>query len=190
VLKEAGITYEVNPRLVRGLDYYTRTVFEWVTEQLGAQGTVCAGGRYDGLVEQLGGQQPTPAVGFALGLDRLVALLRAQERLEEATAVDCYLVAVGAPAEHQALLLAEHWRSAIPTLRLQVNYGGGSFKNQLKRADRSGARWALILGEDELAQEKVGIKHLREAQPQQLVAWTRLPDYIRRQCEEFLKTAS
>jgi histidyl-tRNA synthetase len=190
VLKEAGITYEVNPRLVRGLDYYTRTVFEWVTEQLGAQGTVCAGGRYDGLVEQLGGQQPTPAVGFALGLDRLVVLLRAQERLEEATAADCYLVAVGAPAEYQALLLAEHWRAAIPTLRLQVNYGGGSFRNQLKRADRSGARWALILGEDELAQEKIGIKHLREARPQKLVAWASLPDYIQHQREKILKTAS
>lgn len=180
MLDDAGIAYEINPRLVRGLDYYTRTVFEWVTDQLGTQGTVCAGGRYDGLVEQLGGE-PTPAVGFALGLERLIALLNEQGRLEKPAAVDLYLVAVGVQAERQSLSLAEQWREAMPAARLQVNYGGGSFKNQLKRADRSGARWALILGEDEVAQGTVGIKHLREAKPQQSVPQVELPYYINRQ---------
>ncbi len=180
MLDSAGIAYEINPRLVRGLDYYTRTVFEWVTDQLGAQGTVCAGGRYDGLVEQLGGES-TPAVGFALGLERLIALLDEQGRLGKPAAADLYLVAVGVQAERQSLLLAEQWREAMPAARLQVNYGGGSFKNQLKRADRSGARWALILGEDEVAQGTVSIKNLREAKPQQSVPQTDLPYYINRQ---------
>lgn len=177
VLDSAGIIYEINPRLVRGLDYYTRTVFEWVTDRLGAQSTVCAGGRYDGLVEQLGGES-TPAVGFALGLERLIALLNEQGGLAESAAADLYLVAVGVQAERQSLLLAEQWRELIPSVRLQVNYGGGSFKSQLKRANRSGARWALILGEDEVAQGTVSVKDLREAKPQHSLPQTELPSYI------------
>ncbi|WP_240761839.1 histidine--tRNA ligase [Nitrosococcus wardiae] len=180
LLDIAGITYEINPQLVRGLDYYTRTVFEWVSDQLGAQGTVCAGGRFDGLVEQLGGQ-PTPAVGFALGLERLITLLGEQGCLKEPAMVDLYLVAVGPQAERQSLLLAEHLREAMPSVRLQINYGGGSFKSQLKRADRSGARWALILGEDEVVQGTVSVKDLRKAQPQQSMSQSKLPDYIRQQ---------
>ncbi|ADE14267.1 histidyl-tRNA synthetase [Nitrosococcus halophilus Nc 4] len=180
LLDSAGIAYEINPRLVRGLDYYTRTVFEWVSDQLGSQGTVCAGGRFDGLVEQLGGQ-PTPAVGFALGLERLITLLGEQGCLKEPAIVDLYVVAVGPQAEHQSLLLAEHLREAVPGVRLQVNYGGGSFKSQLKRADRSGARWALILGEDEVVQGTVSVKDLRKAQPQQSMPQSKLPDYIRQQ---------
>jgi histidyl-tRNA synthetase len=185
LLDRAGIIYEINPRLVRGLDYYTRTVFEWTTDRLGSQGTVCAGGRYDGLVEQLGGQ-PTPAAGFALGLERLVALLSEQNLLGEATTVDAYLVAVGSQAEHQSLLFAEQLREAIPCIRLQVNYGGGSFKSQLKRADRSGARWALIIGEDEIAQDTVGVKDLRRAQPQQSMLQSKLPAYINQQIKDKL----
>ncbi|KFI23489.1 histidinol dehydrogenase [Nitrosococcus oceani] len=181
-LDSAGIAYKINPRLVRGLDYYTRTVFEWVSDQLGSQGTVCAGGRYDGLVEQLGGQS-IPAVGFALGLDRLVALLGEQGRLKASIPADLYLVAVGPQAERESLLFAERLREAIPAARLQVNYGGGSFKSQLKRADRSGARWALILGEDEIVQGTVSVKDLRQGQPQELVSQDKLSDYIKQQLQ-------
>lgn len=177
LLDNVGIAYEINPRLVRGLDYYTRTVFEWTTDQLGSQGTVCAGGRYDGLVEQLGGPS-TPAAGFALGLERLIALLDEQGCLGESVTVDFYLVAVGSQAEHQSLLLAEQLREAIPDARLQINYNGGSFKTQLKRANRSGAHWAIILGEDEIVQGTVGVKDLREAQPQQSVLQSELPGYL------------
>jgi histidyl-tRNA synthetase len=183
LLDKAGIAYEINPRLVRGLDYYTRTVFEWVSDQLGSQGTVCAGGRYDGLVEQLGGQ-PTPAAGFALGLERLIALLGEQSRLGKSATVDLYLVAVGPQAECQSLLFAEQLREAIPCIRLQVNYSGGSFKSQLKRADRSGARWAVILGEDEIAQGTVGVKDLRGAQSQQSMPQSKLPAYINQQIKD------
>ncbi|KFI20187.1 histidinol dehydrogenase [Nitrosococcus oceani C-27] len=181
-LDSADIAYKINPRLVRGLDYYTRTVFEWVSDQLGSQGTVCAGGRYDGLVEQLGGQS-IPAVGFALGLDRLVALLGEQGRLKAPIPADLYLVAVGPQAERESLLFAERLREAIPAARLQVNYGGGSFKSQLKRADRSGARWALILGEDEIVQGTVSVKDLRQGQPQELVSQDKLSDYIKQQLQ-------
>ncbi|CAB1276334.1 histidine--tRNA ligase [Candidatus Nitrosacidococcus tergens] len=180
LLNKVGIAYKINPRLVRGLDYYTRTVFEWTTDQLGAQGTVCAGGRYDGLIAQLGGNT-TPAAGFALGLDRLVALLKDKGLIESQTSVDAYLVAVGIQAEKQALYLAEELRTKIPTIRLQTNYNGGNFKNQLKKADRSGARWALILGEDEITQNTVGIKDLRGTQPQQFIPWNKLPDHINQQ---------
>lgn len=181
-LDSAGIAYKINPRLVRGLDYYTRTVFEWVSDQLGSQGTVCAGGRYDGLVEQLGGQS-IPAVGFALGLDRLVALLGEQGRLKAPIPADLYLVAVGPQAERESLLFAERLREAIPAARLQVNYGGGSFKSQLKRADRSGARWALILGEDEIVQGTVSVKDLRQGQPQELVSQDKLSEYIKQRLQ-------
>jgi histidyl-tRNA synthetase len=164
-LGSIGVAYRVNTRLVRGLDYYTKTVFEWVTTQLGAQGTVCAGGRYDGLIEQLGGR-PTPAVGFAMGLERLLALLEAQGGLGGAAAPQAYLVLVGDAAERAGLKLAESLRTAVPGLRMVVNCGGGSFKTQFKRADKSGAAVALLLGDDELAKNSVGVKFLREEQPQ------------------------
>ncbi|MEA1051056.1 histidine--tRNA ligase [Lamprobacter modestohalophilus] len=157
-LEQAGVAYQVNPRLVRGLDYYNRTVFEWITDALGAQGTVCAGGRYDGLVEQLGGKA-TPAVGFALGLERLLEL----SHTEPPPSVDAYLIAVGEQASAAAMAIAEQIRDALPQLRLVCHCGGGSFKSQFKRADRSGAKVALVLGDDELAQQRIGIKPLRTA---------------------------
>ena len=170
MLDAANISYEVNPRLVRGLDYYGKTVFEWVTTNLGAQGTVCAGGRYDGLVEQLGGK-PCPGVGFAMGVERLVLLLDELGAVPDSVdqAVDLYLLAVG-NVEQQALVLAENLRSDCPNIRLECHCGGGSFKSQIKRADKSGARIALILGEDEVASDTVGVKYLREDRPQKTVA--------------------
>ncbi len=176
-LDNAGIDYEINSRLVRGLDYYTGTVFEWVTEELGAQGTVCAGGRYDGLVEQLGGKA-TPAIGFAMGMERLILLL--QQRMPELEKnVDVYVVNVGEQAEKQVLLLAEQLRDALPSLGLQMHCGGGSFKSQMKKADKSGANIALILGDDEVANNQVTIKYLREEKPQQTVAVDELINYLK-----------
>ena len=142
ILDDAGIEYRLNPRLVRGLDYYCRTVFEWVTDRLGAQGTVCAGGRYDGLVEQLGGR-PTPAIGWALGLERLLELYRACGGAEAEVAPDLYLVAAGQGTLAPAFRLVEQLREARPRFRVEINLGGGSFKSQMKRADKSGARFAL-----------------------------------------------
>ncbi len=165
-LEAAGVDYVLNPRLVRGLDYYGLTVFEWVTDRLGAQGTVCAGGRYDGLVEQLGGR-PTPAVGFAMGVERLVALLEERRDDLALAAPDAYLVLVGEAAARRGMQLAEELRDRLPALRLVSHCGGGSFKSQFKKADRSGARLALVLGEDELSRGVVGIKHLREKREQQ-----------------------
>lgn len=165
-LQAAGIPFVVNHRLVRGLDYYSRTVFEWVTYQLGAQGTVCAGGRYDGLVEQLGGR-PSPAVGFAMGVDRLVALLEEMNRTPPQAALDAYLVLMGEQAAREGLVLAEQLRNENPALKLLANCGGGSFKAQFKRADRSGAAVALVLGDDEIAQGVVGVKWLREEREQE-----------------------
>jgi histidyl-tRNA synthetase len=167
LLDGAGIRYRVNPRLVRGLDYYTRTVFEWVTSELGAQGTICAGGRYDGLVEQLGGQA-TPAAGFALGLERLVELA-AQQQVEAANlSPQVYVAPLGDGAiVNQANQLAEALRDA--GWRVEMHCGGGSLKSQLKRADKSGARHALILGENELAAGVVNVKSLRSEAPQQPV---------------------
>ncbi len=159
-LEGAGIPYLINPRLVRGLDYYNRTVFEWITEDLGAQGTVCAGGRYDGLVAQLGGRD-TPAVGFALGIERLVELLELAGDPVPAP-LDAYLVAVGAAAQAQAPLIAERLRDLAPGLRLLTHCGGGSFKSQFKRADKSGARYALVLGDGELERGAIGVKPLRD----------------------------
>jgi histidyl-tRNA synthetase len=173
LLEAAGVGFVVNPRLVRGLDYYSLTVFEWVTDQLGAQGTVCAGGRYDGLVAQLGGR-PTPAVGFAMGVERLIALLEQDDRLPDGARADVYLVQMGEAARHEALVLAERLRDALPQLRLLTHCGEGGFKAQFKRADRSGARIALVLGEDELARGEIGIKHLRDELPQETVALDRL----------------
>jgi histidyl-tRNA synthetase len=177
-LDAAGIDYVINPRLVRGLDYYNRAVFEWITDELGAQGTVCAGGRYDGLVTQLGGR-PTPAVGFAMGLERLVALLEAAAPAPE-PALDAYLVAVGAEAQREVLPLAERLRDAAPGLRLMSHCGGGSFKSQFKKADRSGARFAVVLGEAELARGVAGVKPLRGEGEQREVALDALADFLTR----------
>ncbi|MDH0141887.1 histidine--tRNA ligase [Aquipseudomonas alcaligenes] len=178
-LDAVGIRYEINHKLVRGLDYYNRSVFEWVTDKLGAQGTVCAGGRYDGLVTQLGGK-PTPGVGFAMGVERLILLLETLQLLpEELNApADIYLCAFGEAAELAGLALAERLRDAIPGLRLLVNSGGGSFKSQFKKADKSGARFALILGEDELAARVVGCKPLRDDAQQQNIGWDALPAHL------------
>ena len=181
-LDRAGIPYRLNPRLVRGLDYYNRTVFEWITDDLGAQGTVCAGGRYDGLVEQLGGRA-TPAVGFALGLERLVELL-ALAGDTGAAPIDAYLVAVGEQAQAEAQILAERLRDGLPNLRLLAHCGGGSFKSQFKRADKSGARYALILGETELERGIVGVKPLREETGQQELGYEHLIDFLSRQTPE------
>jgi histidyl-tRNA synthetase len=173
LLDEAGIKYRVNPRLVRGLDYYSRTVFEWVTDRLGAQGTVCAGGRYDGLVEQLGGK-PTPAIGWALGLERLIELYRVCGGPNAQAGPDIYVVAVGDATLEPAFALTERLRNSHPRLRIELNCGGGSFKSQLKRADNSGARVALIIGETEVADEVAGIKLLREKAEQVNVGWAEL----------------
>ncbi len=167
-LEVAGVPYVINPRLVRGLDYYGRTVFEWITDALGAQGTVCAGGRYDGLVEQLGGR-PTAAVGFAMGLERLVELLTDGVAPGE-TPADIYLV-IGTPAlEVEAVALSEQLRDAMPGLRLSLHCGGGSLKSQFKRADRSGAELALVLGEAEWARGAVAVKPLRGGGEQSEIA--------------------
>ena len=167
--------YVINPRLVRGLDYYGKTVFEWVTDALGAQGTICAGGRYDGLVAQLGGRA-TPAVGFAMGLERLILLVQ-QVMPELPAAVDVYVMA---PEQTAAgLALAEELRDALPALAIEFHAGGGSLKNQMKKADRSGARLAVILGEEEIAQGRVTIKWLREDVPQEQVARGEVVDGMR-----------
>ena len=175
LLDAAGVRYTINPCLVRGLDYYSRTVFEWVTNKLGAQGTVCAGGRFDGLVEQLGGK-PSPAAGFAMGLERLLELVR--ENLQPDCIVDAYLVLVGEMAQQTGLVLAEQLRDKIPELRLLTHCGGGSFKSQFKKADRSGANVALVLGDDEVEQGTIGIKFLREDKPQETVTQNDLPAWF------------
>ncbi|MCE8039310.1 histidine--tRNA ligase [Halomonas sp. MCCC 1A11062] len=167
LLQAAGIDYVINPRLVRGLDYYGRTVFEWTTTALGSQGTVCAGGRYDGLVEQLGGK-PIPAVGFAMGIERLVLLLETLELVPDSALgeLDLYVLPMDDVATTQAMLLAERIRSELPELRLQLHCGGGSFKSRIKKADKSGARLALLLGEDELVAGRATLKFLREEREQ------------------------
>ncbi|MEY3808009.1 MAG: hypothetical protein RI893_985 [Pseudomonadota bacterium] len=165
-LDDLGVDYEVNLRLVRGLDYYSKTVFEWVTDELGSQGTVCAGGRYDGLIEQLGGK-PNHAVGFAMGMERLLALMETQDTVQLASPVDVYMIRVGVVAEQQGLRDAETIRDEIPGLKLQVNCGGGSFKSQFKKADKSGAEFVIILGEDEVSRGEVSVKSLRNNQLEQ-----------------------
>jgi histidyl-tRNA synthetase len=165
-LSGAGVAYDVEPRLVRGLDYYTRTVFEWTTDLLGAQSTVCAGGRYDGLVAQLGGAD-TPGIGWAMGQERIVMLLEKQAQAIPTERPQIYWVLVGERSETEGLKLAERLRDARPDLRLQMNLGGGSFKAQFKRADKSGAQLALVLAEDELARGVVAIKWLREERAQE-----------------------
>ena len=160
-LDALGIAYQVNPRLVRGLDYYSRTVFEWVTDALGAQDAVCSGGRYDGLIAQLGGE-PTPAIGFAIGVERVVALLEQTGTAPATVGADVYVVAQGDAAVRAALVLADRVREAEPARRVELNLGGGNFKAQFRRADRSGAAIALVLGEDELARGVVQLKSLRD----------------------------
>lgn len=171
MLDAAGIAYTVNPALVRGLDYYGKTVFEWITDSLGAQGTICAGGRYDGLVEQLGGK-PTVAVGFAMGLERLILLLETLELVpgHVNNQADIYVTAMGDQAVAPAMALAETLRNELPGRIVVSHCGGGSFKSQMKKADRSGARFVVILGENEIAQGTAGLKPLRDDQPQQEIA--------------------
>lgn len=159
LLDAAGIEYTVNQRLVRGLDYYNRTVFEWITESLGSQGTVCGGGRYDGLVEQLGGK-PTPAVGFAMGLERLVLMMETLGNTDVRRSVDVYMVTAGEGTMMAGMKLAEQLREQVPGLRVMTHFGGGNFKKQFKRADKVGAAIALVLGEDEVAAQTVVVKNL------------------------------
>ncbi len=165
-LNDLGISYEINTRLVRGLDYYSKTVFEWVTDELGSQGTVCAGGRYDGLIEQLGGK-PNFAVGFAMGIERLLALMEVSGNIPQTRTVDVYMIRVGETAEREGLRFAETIRNEVPGLKLQVNCGGGSFKSQFKKADKIGAGYAIILGDDEVSRGEVSIKSLRNGEEQQ-----------------------
>ncbi|KAB5624423.1 histidine--tRNA ligase [Pseudomonas putida] len=178
-LDAAGIPFVINTKLVRGLDYYSKTVFEWVTDKLGAQGTVCAGGRYDGLVEQMGGK-PTAGVGFAMGIERLLLLIETLGKVPESISrtLDVYLCAFGEQAELAGLKISEQLRDRLPGLRLAVNAGGGNFKNQFKKADKSGALYALILGDDELAQQVVGFKPLRGQGEQQNIAWDALAEHL------------
>lgn len=176
-LDKAGIPYVVNERLVRGLDYYARTVFEWVTDRLGAQGTICAGGRYDGLVEQLGGK-PACGIGFAMGIERVIALLQEQGKTESPDTADLYFVTAG-DTTIDAQCVAARLREALPGIRLLVNCGGGGFKSQFKKADKSGARFALILGEDERDKGVIALKPLREGGEQQELPIEQLPDYMK-----------
>jgi histidyl-tRNA synthetase len=177
LLRDMGVDYVLNDRLVRGLDYYSHTVFEWITDDLGAQGTVCAGGRYDDLVEIQGGR-PWPGIGFAMGLERLVELL-AQKGPVETAAPHAYLVMVGAGTKPAGLVLAERLRDEVPGLRLLSNAGSGSFKSQFKRADRSGADVALVLGESELESGTVVVKRLREDLPQETVPAAAMAEWFR-----------
>jgi histidyl-tRNA synthetase len=179
LLDAAGVTYTVNPRLVRGLDYYSQTVFEWVTDALGAQGAVCSGGRYDGLVEKLGGR-PTPAIGWAMGIERLVSLFAASGGVAPTSAVDVYIASLGAGTLERAFSLAENLRNSIDGVRVETNLGGGSFKSQMKRADKSGAQFALILGEQELADGCVGFKAMRSDEEQCNVAFDQLAETLRK----------
>jgi histidyl-tRNA synthetase len=176
-LRSAGIEYHVEPHLVRGLDYYTRTVFEWTTDALGSQSTVCAGGRYDGLVAQLGGPD-TPGIGWAMGQERIVMLLQKQNLALSQERPQIYLVLAGEQAEIPAFKLAEQLRDAWPQLAVQINLGGGSFKTQFKRADKSGAEFALVLGDDEVARGVVAVKALRRDLPQEECPMLRINERI------------
>jgi histidyl-tRNA synthetase len=160
-LQDIGVAYQVNPRLVRGLDYYTRTVFEWITDALGAQDAVCSGGRYDGLIAQLGGE-PTPGVGFAMGVERAVELLMQAQRVPAAATADVFVVVNGARAAAAAPGIVERLRDQLPSVRFELNLGGGNFKTQFRRADRSGAALAVVIGDDELARGVAGVKPLRQ----------------------------
>ncbi|UTW47446.1 histidine--tRNA ligase [Bacterioplanoides sp. SCSIO 12839] len=182
VLDAAGVKYEINQRLVRGLDYYCKTVFEWVTDKLGAQGTVCAGGRYDGLVEQLGGK-PTPAVGFAMGVERLILMLETLELIPQAVLniLDVYVCALGEGADQAALLLSDQIRNEHDWLRIQTHCGGGSFKSQMKKADKSGARFAILLGESEIAEQQATVKDLSGELDQQTMPQADVAGWIAQQ---------
>ncbi|MBN2606062.1 MAG: histidine--tRNA ligase [Thiotrichales bacterium] len=172
-LDDLGVDYVVNPNLVRGLDYYNKTVFEWVTTELGAQGTVCAGGRYDGLVEQIGGKS-TPASGFAMGLERLMALLMDKDLVADVAEADIFMVLVGEAASRPGFVIAEQLRERLPQVKVVMNCGGGSFKSQFKKADKSGARVALIMAEDEVNNQQIGVKFLREEKEQVTLDWQSL----------------
>ena len=175
-LDATGIKYTINTRLVRGLDYYCKTVFEWVTDELGAQGTICAGGRYDGLVEQLGGKA-TPAVGFALGMERILSLLESQQPQQIET-IEVYMVLLGESSEIKGLQLAESIREQVPELKMIAHCGGGSIKSQMKKADKSGAEIAIILAEAELESQQVTIKYLREKKEQVTVSFENLNEFV------------
>lgn len=179
LLDASGVKYKINPRLVRGLDYYSKTVFEWVTDKLGAQGTVCAGGRFDGLVQQLGGK-PTPAMGFALGIERLIELIEVPQQVKAQRRPHVYLVLAGEQAQSKGLPLAESWRNEVSGLRLQVNCGAGSLKSQMKKADKSEAEMAFIIGDDELEKNALSIKFLREKKDQQQVAFDKVIPYLQK----------
>jgi len=179
LLDAAGVAYTVNPRLVRGLDYYSQTVFEWVTDALGSQGAVCSGGRYDGLVEKLGGRA-TPAIGWAMGIERFVALYEACGGTTRASDADVYIAAMGDGTLERAFALAEELRDSIAGIRVEMNLGGGSFKSQMKRADKSGAEYALILGEQELADGCAGIKPMRSTDEQTSVALNELAETLKK----------
>ncbi len=176
-LRSAGIEYHVEPHLVRGLDYYTRTVFEWTTDALGSQSTVCAGGRYDGLVAQLGGAA-TPGIGWAMGQERIVMLLEKQALAAQRQQPQVYLVLAGDSTEIAGFKLAEQLRDAWPDLALQINLGGGSFKTQFRRADKSGAQFALVLGDDEAARGVVGVKALRREMAQEECSFTEISERL------------
>ena len=178
MLDRAGLSWRMNPRLVRGLDYYTGPVFEWQTEELGAQNAVCGGGRYDRLIEDIGGQS-APATGFAMGLERIVALLDQQALAPAARKPDAYLVAVGEEARREAHRLAETLRDGIASLSLTVDAADGSFRTKLRRADRSGARYALILGDEEVRDARVGVKALRESSAQTSMQQSALAEFLR-----------
>ncbi|MGB0834940.1 MAG: histidine--tRNA ligase [Psychrobium sp.] len=178
LLSLAGIEYTVNERLVRGLDYYNRTVFEWVTDSLGAQGTVLAGGRYDGLVEQLGGKA-SPAVGFAMGIERLVLMLETLELVDtNLSAVDVYVCAMGDNAQNQAMIISQTLREAHSGLRIMKHNSGGNFKKQMKKADQSGAKIVLLFGDNELENNSVTVKYLREDKPQVTVTMDELASLL------------
>lgn len=179
LLDAASVPYTVNPRLVRGLDYYNLTVFEWITDALGSQGAVCSGGRYDGLVDKLGGKA-TPAIGWAMGIERLVGLYEASGNNPLDRCPQVYIVAVGDIAARRAFEMAENLRNDLPAARIEMNLGGGSFKSQLKRADRSGAGYALVLGEEEVAQDVVGLKPLREGDDQMSIPMADISAALRR----------
>jgi len=178
LLDAAGISYAVNPQLVRGLDYYNRTVFEWLTDALGTQGAVCSGGRYDGLVEKLGGRA-SPAIGWAMGIERMVGLFEACGGQPPARNPDVYVVALGDAALASGFELAEALRSVVPALHLELNLGGGSIKSQMKRADKSGAAYAIVLGDEEVAGGTAGLKPLRSGEDQISIPMDGLGDALR-----------
>ena len=177
MLDALKIKYVINTRLVRGLDYYEKTVFEWVSDRLGAQNAICAGGRFDGLVAQLGGPS-TSAAGFAVGLERVIALMQENGYQASASEPDIYMVMVGEAAMREGQLMAENLREELPALSLRINCGGGNFKNQLKRADKSGARLAMILGDEEIASRQVTVKYLRADKPQQTITQSSIKEFL------------